>query len=84
MKTPTWKWDDITIDFVTALPKTSVGHNMIWVIVDRLTKTAHFIPLKMGFTMEKLAQTYVEEIVRLHGVPFTIVSDKDPCFVSCF
>ena len=70
------------MDFVTALPKTSVGHDMIWVIVDRLTKTAHFIPLKTGFTMEKLAQTYVEEIIRLHRVPLTIISDRDPCFAS--
>ena len=57
---PTWKWDDITMDFVTALPRTSVGHDMIWVVVDRLMKTTHFIPLKMGFTMEKLGQTYIE------------------------
>ena len=72
------------MDFVIALSKTSAGHDMIWVIVDRLTKTAHFIPLKTGFTMEKLAQTYVEEIVRLHGVPLSIVSDRDPRFVSGF
>ena len=57
---------------------------MVWVIVDRLTKCAHFIPLKTGFTMEKLAQTYVEEIVRLHGIPLSIVSDRDPRFVSRF
>ena len=81
---PTWKWDDITMDFVTALPRTSTGHDMVWVIVDRLTKCAHFIPLKTGFTMEKLAQTYVEEIVRLYGVPLTIVSDRDLRFVSQF
>ena len=72
------------MDFVTALPRTNAGHDMVWVIVDRLTKCAHFIPLKTGFTMEKLAQTYVEEIVRLHGVPLTIVSDRDPRFVSRF
>ena len=81
---PTWKWDDITMDFVTALPRTSAGHDMVWVVVNRLTKCAHFIPLKTGFTMEKLAQTYVEEIVRLHGVLLTIVSDRDPRFVSRF
>ena len=72
------------MDFMTTLPRTSAGHDMVWVIVDRLTKSAYFIPLKTGFTMEKLAQTYVEEIVRLHRVPLTIVSDRDPCFVSLF
>ena len=81
---PSWKWDDITMDFVTALPRTSQGHDMVWVVVDRLTKSAHFIPLKTGCTMEKLAQVYVDEIVRLHGVPLTIVSDRDSRFVSRF
>ena len=71
---PTWKWDDITMDFVTTLPRTSTRHDMVWVIVDRLIKTAHFIPLKTGFTMEKLAQIYVEEIVRLHGISLIIIS----------
>ena len=72
------------MDFKTSLHQTSAGHDMVWVIVDRLTKTVHFIPLKIGFTMEKLAQTYVEKIVKPHGVPLTIVSDRDPCFVSRF
>ena len=81
---PKWKWDDLTMDFVTALPRTSTGHDMVWVIVNRLKKSAHFISLKTGFTMEKLAQTYVEEIVRLHGVPLTIVSDQDLRFVNRF
>ena len=72
------------MDFMTALPRTSTGYDMVWVVVDKLTKIAHFISLKTGFTMEKLAQVYVEEIVRLHGVPLTIVSDRDPRFVSRF
>ena len=70
--------------FVTALPRTLSGHEVVWVIVDRLTKIAHFLPLRTGCTMEKLAQTYIDEIVRLHGVPLTIVSDRDPRFVSWF
>ena len=72
---PEWKWDDITMDFVTALPRTRAGYDMIWVIVDRLTKAAHFIPLKTGCSLEKIAQLYVKEIVRLHGVPRSIMSD---------
>ena len=56
------------MDFVTALTWTSAGYNMMWVIVDSLTKIAHFILLKTGYTMERLAQMYVEEMVRLHGV----------------
>ena len=70
-----WKWDDITMDFVTALPRTRAGYDMIWVIVDRLTKVTHFVPLKTGCFLEKMAQLYVKEIVRLHGVPRSIVSD---------
>ena len=81
---PEWKWDDITMDFVTALPRTKVGYDMIWVVVDRLTKTAHFIPLKAGCPINRMAQVYVREIVRLHGVLHTIVLDRDPRFVSRF
>ena len=72
------------MDFVTALPRTRAGYDMIWVIVDRLTKVAHFISLKTGCSLEKMSQLYVKEIVRLHGVPCSIVSDRDPCFVSSF
>ena len=81
---PEWKWDHITMDFVSALPKTKSGCEVIWVIVDRLTKSAHFIPLKVGCSMEKLAMIYVKEIVRLHGIPISIVSDRDSRFVSQF
>ena len=72
------------MDFVTALPRTKLGFDMVWVIVDGLVKTAHFIPLKTGCTLDKMARLYVQEIVRLHGVPRTIVSDRDPRFVSRF
>ena len=72
---PVWKWEKITMDFVTGLPQTQRQHDAIWVIVDRLTKSAHFLPVNVEDSLEKLAQLYVDEIVRLHGVPISIVSD---------
>ena len=59
MDLPEWKWESVTMDFVTALPKTQSGNEVVWVIVDRLTKSAHFISLRVGYTLEKLAQLYV-------------------------
>ncbi|XP_022897626.1 uncharacterized protein LOC111411316 [Olea europaea var. sylvestris] len=67
---------------VVGLPRTAKGHNAIRVVVDRLTKSAHFLPIKVTFNMEQFAQLYIKEIVRLHGVPVTIVSDRDPRFTS--
>ncbi|KAL5564867.1 hypothetical protein UlMin_028031 [Ulmus minor] len=81
---PEWKWDHITMDFVTDLPKTPSGYDAIWVVVDRLTKSAHFIPIKVTYKLDKLSRLYVDWIVRLHGVPITIVSDRDPRFTSRF
>jgi hypothetical protein len=81
---PMWKWDQISMDFVVCLPKAPGGQDAIWVIVDRLTKSAHFLPIKITDSMEKLADLYVREIVRLHGVPISIVSDRDPWFTSRF
>ena len=81
---PEWKWDQISMDFVCSLPRTASRHDAIWVIVDRLTKTAHFLPINMTYPLEKLARLYIREIVRLHGVPASIVSDRDPRFVSRF
>ena len=81
---PEWKWDGIAMDFVTALPKTQKKHDAIWVIIDRLTKSAHFIPINQTFSLERLARVYVKEIVRLHGIPTSIVSDRDPIFTSKF
>ena len=72
------------MDFVTGLPRTRRQHDAIWVIVDRLTKSAHFLPVSNDDALDKLAQLYVEEIVRLHGVPISIVSDRDPRFTSRF
>ena len=77
-----WKWERITMDFVTGLPKTQRGHDTIWVIVDRLTKSAHFIATNNTYPLERYARLYVDEIVRLHGAPMSIVSDRDPRFTS--
>ncbi|KAL6328610.1 hypothetical protein AAG906_003295 [Vitis piasezkii] len=74
----------ITMDFVIGLPRTLGGNNAIWVIVDRLTKSAHFLPMKVNFSLDRLASLYVKEIVRMHGVPVSIVSDRDPRFTSRF
>ena len=72
------------MDFVTSLPRTQRQHDAIWVIVDRLTNSAHFLPVNVEDSLEKLAQLYVDKIVRLHGVPVPIVSDRDPRFTSSF
>ena len=84
LEVPEWKWDHITMDFVTALPKTLKGNTAIWVIVDRLTKCAHFLPIPITHGSDRLARIYMKEIVRLHGVPVTITSDRDPKFTSKF
>jgi len=72
------------MDFVTHLPRTMKNHDAIWVIVDRLTKSAHFLAINLRMSMTKLAQLYINEILRLHGVPSSIVSDRDPRFTSRF
>ncbi|KAJ0576059.1 putative nucleotidyltransferase, Ribonuclease H [Helianthus annuus] len=84
LEMPVWKWELITMDFVTRLPKTRKGNDTIWVIVDRLTKFTHFLPMKETFSMERLAKLYVDEVVSLHGVPLSIVSDRDSRFTSHF
>ena len=81
---PEWKWEKITMDFVTGLPRTQRKNDAIWVIVDRLTKSAHFLPIRWGCTLDQLAKRYVDEIVRLHDVPLSIVSNRDPRFTSRF
>jgi hypothetical protein len=81
---PVWKWDEIGMDFVVGLPKTQKGHDSIWVIVDRLTKFAHFLPVRTTYGGEKLAKLYIENIVKLHGVPSRIVSDRGTQFTSRF
>ncbi|GJS92549.1 putative reverse transcriptase domain-containing protein [Tanacetum coccineum] len=81
---PKWKWEKITMDFVSGLPRTPSGYDSIWVIVDRLTKSAHFLPMKKTDSIEKLAQLYLKEIVCKHGVPTSIISDRDNLFTSRF
>ncbi|XP_073061751.1 uncharacterized protein [Primulina eburnea] len=81
---PQWKWEHITMDFVVGLPRTQKGYNSIWVIVDRLTKSSHFLPVKTTYSMNQYADAYVQEIFRLHGIPVSIVSDRDPRFTSEF
>ena len=79
-----WKCEKITMDFVTGLSRTQRQHDAIWVIVYRLTKSAHFLTINVEDSLEKLAQLYVDKIVRLHGVLVSIVSDRDPRFTSRF
>ncbi|KAL0539843.1 hypothetical protein IC582_024064 [Cucumis melo] len=81
---PEWKWENVSMDFITGLPRTLKGFTVIWVVVDRLTKSAHFVPGKSTYTASKWAQLYMSEIVRLHGVPVSIVSDRDARFTSKF
>ncbi|GJR25990.1 putative reverse transcriptase domain-containing protein [Tanacetum coccineum] len=81
---PVWKWENITMDFVTKLPKTSTGQDTIWVIVDRLIKFAHFLPMKETEYMEKLTRQYLKEVVSRHGVPVSIIFDRDSKFTSHF
>ncbi|GJV22846.1 putative reverse transcriptase domain-containing protein [Tanacetum coccineum] len=83
-KIPKWKWEGIAMDFVTKLPRTSSGHVTIWVIMDRLTKFAHFLPMREDYKMERLARLYLNEIVARHGVPISIISDRDSRFTSRF
>ncbi|KAA0067954.1 pol protein [Cucumis melo var. makuwa] len=81
---PEWKWENVSMDFPIGLPRTLRGFTVIWVVVDRLTKSAHFVPGKSTYTASKWAQLYMSEIVRLHGVPVSIVSDRDARFTSKF
>nr|GEU53257.1 putative reverse transcriptase domain-containing protein [Tanacetum cinerariifolium] len=79
-----WKWEGIAKDFVTKLPRTSSGHDTIWVIVDRLTKSAHFLPMHEDYKIDRLARLYLNDIVARHGVPILIISDRDGRFTSRF
>ena len=72
---PSWKWEDINMDFIVGLPNTSQKHDSIWVIIDRLTKTAHFLPVHTTYSAKKYAEVYLDQIICLHGVPKTIISD---------
>ena len=82
MPIPKWKWERITMDFVTGLSKTLGKFDSIWLIVDRLTKSAQFVPDEVSYTAEKLAKMYIRDIVRLHGIPISVVSDRGTIFMS--
>jgi IS30 family transposase len=84
LKVPEWKWEEIGMDFIVGLPHTQDRYDSIWVIVDRLTKVAHFIPVKATYTGARLAELYVSRIMCLHGVPKKIVSDRGTQFTSQF
>nr|GEW30229.1 putative reverse transcriptase domain-containing protein [Tanacetum cinerariifolium] len=79
---PKWKWENVTMDFVTGLPRTPSGYDSVWVIVDRLTKLAHFLPKKKADSIEKLAELHLKEIVCRHGVPVLVISNRDSLFTS--
>ncbi|GJY72286.1 putative reverse transcriptase domain-containing protein [Tanacetum coccineum] len=81
---PQWKWENITMDFVTKLLKMATGQDTIWVIVDRLTKSAHFLHMREDDTLEKLTRQYLKEVVSKHGVPVLIISDRDGKFTLHF
>lgn len=84
LEIPKCKWDSISMDFIVGLPRTSLDHDTIWVVVDKLTKLANFLPIKSTYTLDELVQVYVKEVVRLHGVPNSIILDRDPRFTSRF
>ncbi|GJS40095.1 putative reverse transcriptase domain-containing protein [Tanacetum coccineum] len=81
---PEWKWDNITMDFITKLPKSSHGFDTIWVIVDRLTKSAHFLPIRENDPLDKLVRLYQKRIVARHEIPVSIICDRDGRFTSKF
>nr|GEY82289.1 reverse transcriptase domain-containing protein [Tanacetum cinerariifolium] len=81
---PRWKWDNITMDFITKLPKMSSGYDTVWVIIDRLTKSVHFLPIRENDPMERLTRLYMKEVVTRHKMPVSIICDRDGRFTSNF
>jgi hypothetical protein len=81
---PEWKWEEVVKDFFTGLPPSQTQRDAIWVVVDWITKLAHFIPMNVRDSMEKLTRIYTQEVVRLHRVLSSIVSNRDPRFISRF
>ena len=79
-----WKWEHVTMELLTYFPRTPQRHDAVWVIVDRLNKSTHFLAVRMTFTLERFCWLYIREIVRLHGVPVSIVSDRDLRFTTHF
>nr|GEX44641.1 reverse transcriptase domain-containing protein [Tanacetum cinerariifolium] len=83
-ETPQLKWDNITMNFITKLPKTSSGYDTIWVIVDHLTKSTHFLPMKETDSIERLTRLYMKEVVTRHGIPVSIICDRDVRLTTSF
>ena len=81
---PEWKWEHVTMDFLVGLPRSKGNCELIWVIVECLTKSAHFLPVKTTFTTDKYKKFYIGEIIRLHRALVSIISDRDPKFTSRF
>jgi hypothetical protein len=81
---PEWKWENIYMDFILGLPHTSCGYNSIWVIVDRLTKSAQFIPVATTYKVRQYAELYISHIIRYHGIPKTIITDRGSIFIARF
>ena len=84
IKIPEWKWDRIIMDFVVGLPVTERKHDSIWVVVDRFTKSAHFLPMRINYSLDKQTELHIREIVQLHEIPISIISNRDPRFTSRF
>ena len=84
IKIPEWKWDRIIMDFVVGLPVTERKHDSIWVVVDRFTKSAHFLPMRINYSLDKQTELHIREIVQLHEIPISIISNRDPRFTSIF
>ena len=84
LEIPGWKWEHIIMDFIVGLPKNRASHDAIWIIVNRLAKSAHFLPISEKYTIERLVKLYMNEVVTRHGMPVLIVSDRDARFTSRF
>jgi hypothetical protein len=84
LQVPKWKWEEIAMDFIVGLPRTQSSYDSIWVIMDRLTKVAHFIPIKTTYSGPQLIELYMSRIVYLHGVSKKIMSDRVTQFTSMF
>ena len=82
--TPTWKWEVINMDFIMVLPQTRIHHDSIWVIVDIMIKSSHFLAVKTIYSSNDYSKLYINEIVRLHGVSSSIISDRGSWFTSHF
>ena len=84
IRIPAWKWDRSTMDFVVGLPLTGRKHDSVWVVIDQLMKSAHFLSVRTDYSLDKLVELYIEEIVWLHGIPMSIILDRDPRFTLRF